>query len=138
MNDISKPSSNPPVPAQSVPAQPVITQPEVIAAALMECANAVKQGASITFQQDGNKTVFTVDSPDGTQRMIREHTLMDGLFRQSTEIAQKQPIEQRREIVRHLAEEGLTQVEIAQRTMTSQKTVSNDIQFLREHGLLKK
>ncbi len=109
----------------------------MVAKQLSDLANLIQQGGvDYTLQKQGDRMVFTIDSPDGTQRMIREADSMTGLVRETTEFATKLPLVQRRKVVRQLADEGLTQVEIAKRTMTSQKTVSNDIEVLRKQGLL--
>ena len=109
----------------------------MVAKQLSDLAKIIQQGGvDYTVQKKGDRMVFTVDSPDGTQRIIREADSMTGLVRESTELATKLPASQRRDVVKQLADEGLTQIEIAKRTMTSQKTVSNDIKVLKGAGEL--
>lgn len=126
-----------PVPRKKA-APALSTSPDaLVAKQLNDLANLIQQGGvDYTLQKKGDRLVFTVDSPDGTQRLIREAESMTGLVRETTELATKLPPPQRRNVVKQLADEGLTQVEIAKRTMTSQKTVSNDIEALRKQGLL--
>ncbi len=109
----------------------------VVAKQLSDLAGMIERGAvDYSFQKQGNRVTFTVDSPDGTQRMIRESNATTGLVRETTEVATKLPLLQRRNLVKTLVDDGLTQLEISKRTMTSQKTVSNDIAALRDKGRL--
>ena len=88
------------------------------------------------FTQDENSVQFTADSADGKQRIIKHQNSIPGLQREQTEYVQKQNPVQRRKVVKQLVSEGMKQTEIAKRTMTSQKTISNDIKVLKEKGRL--
>ncbi|MGK9419280.1 winged helix-turn-helix domain-containing protein [Pseudomonas cedrina] len=128
-----------PAPRKKTPAPSVLVNSAdaMVAKQLSDLAKIIQQGGvDYTVQKKGDRMVFTVDSPDGTQRIIREADSMTGLVRESTELATKLPASQRRDVVKQLADEGLTQIEIAKRTMTSQKTVSNDIKVLKGAGEL--
>lgn len=126
-----------PVPSKKTAPALSASPDALVAKQLSDLANLIQQGGvDYTLQKKGDSLVFTVDSPDGTQRLIREADSMTGLVRETTEVATKLPPPQRRNVVKQLTDEGLTQVEIAKRTMTSQKTVSNDIEALRKQGLL--
>lgn len=128
-----------PAPHKKTPAPSVLVNSAdaMVAKQLSDLAKIIQQGGvDYTVQKKGDRMVFTVDSPDGTQRIIREADSMTGLVRESTELATKLPASQRRDVVKQLADEGLTQIEIAKRTMTSQKTVSNDIKVLKGAGEL--
>ncbi|QOY68944.1 winged helix-turn-helix domain-containing protein [Pseudomonas sp. OST1909] len=128
-----------PAPRKKTPAPSVLVNSAdaMVAKQLSDLAKIIQQGGvDYTVQKKGDRMVFTVDSPDGTQRIIREADSMTGLVRESTELATKLPASQRRDVVKQLSDEGLTQIEIAKRTMTSQKTVSNDIKVLKRAGEL--
>lgn len=107
---------------------------------LRTLANAIESGDirnyNISQSSNGSITV-KADSSDGSQRMIQTQTDMDGYSKISTEHIQKQPLKVRRKTVLKMVKEGLSQVKIAEKTMVSQKTISNDIAKLREQGKLK-
>lgn len=106
---------------------------------LRTLASAIESGDisryDISQSSDGSITV-KADSSDGSQRMIQTQTDMDGYSKSSTEYIQKQTPKVRRKTVRKMTEKGLSQTEIAEKTMVSQKTISNDIAKLRKKGKL--
>lgn len=61
---------------------------------------------------------------------------MDGYTETSTQYIQKQPPSTRRKTVQKMIKQGLTQTEIAEETMYSQKTISNGVRKLKESGEL--
>ena len=101
-------------------------------------AGQVESGAISRFQltQEDSSITFTADSADGCQRVIKAQTHAPGLYRERTEHIQKQDPSQRRQLVKTLVAEGMTQTEIAKRTIRFQKTICNDIKKLREDGEL--
>jgi len=109
-----------------------------VAAQLHALAEQVQTGAirGYEFKQTANSVSFTVDSADGKQRIIKKETVLPGLVRRQTDHVAQQPPAERRKVVKELAQEGLPQVEIAKRTLRSQKTISNDIQKLKDDGEL--
>ncbi len=109
-----------------------------VAAQLHALAEQVQTGAirGYEFKQTANSVSFTVDSADGKQRIIKKETVLPGLVRRQTDHVAQQPPAERRKVVKELAQEGLSQVEIAKRTLRSQKTISNDIQKLKDDGEL--
>lgn len=109
-----------------------------VAAKLRELAEQVQSGEirGYEFKQTDSTVSLTVDSADGNQRIIRQKTFLPGLTRNNTEQIKKQPAVERRKLVKYLAQEGMTQTEIAKRTMYSQKTISNDINKLKANGEL--
>jgi len=106
---------------------------------LRTLASAIESGDiskyDISQSSDGSITV-KADSSDGNQRMIQTQTDMNGYSKLSTEHIQKQTPRARRKTVLKMTEEGLSQTDIAEKTMVSQKTISNDIAKLREKGKL--
>jgi DNA-binding NarL/FixJ family response regulator len=110
-----------------------------VVSTLRTLASAIESGDisqyNISQSGDGSITV-KADSSDGSQRMIQTKTDMNGYSKVSTEHIQKQTPKARRKIVLAMTEDGLSQVEIAEKTMVSQKTISNDIAKLREKGKL--
>ncbi|MBW7833629.1 MAG: hypothetical protein H3C29_10475 [Simplicispira suum] len=109
-----------------------------VAEQLRDLATQVQSGAikSYEFKQTANSVTFSVDSADGSQRVIKHQDVRPGLSRNSTEHIQKQSAEDRRTVVKELTLEGLSQQDIADRTITSQKTISNDIRKLKASGEL--
>ncbi|NQZ31425.1 MAG: HTH domain-containing protein [Oceanospirillaceae bacterium] len=106
---------------------------------LRTLASAIESGDisnyNISQSGDGSITV-KADSSDGSQRMIQTRTDMNGYSKLSTEHIQKQTPKARRKTVLQMVEAGLSQTDIAEKTMVSQKTISNDIAKLREKGKL--
>jgi DNA-binding NarL/FixJ family response regulator len=85
---------------------------------------------------DGNFE-FHADSADGNSRIIMKKQQMKGVVSENKVSLQKpNSIAERRERVLHFYKEGLSQTKIADLTMTSQKTVSNDIKALKDIGKL--
>jgi len=109
-----------------------------VAEQLRDLAEQVQSGAikSYEFKQTANSVTFSVDSADGNHRIIKHQDARPGLVRNTTEHVQKQSPEERRQVVKELKLEGLSQQEIAKRTMRSQKTISNDIDRLKKDGEL--
>lgn len=97
-------------------------------------ADAIEEGTiqKYRIEHGKNSLNISIDSSDGTERIITQQVEMNGYMKNSREHIQKQSPEERREVVQQLNKEGLTQKEIAERTMCSQKTISNDIKKLRE------
>ena len=106
---------------------------------LRTLANAIESGNisnyNISHTGDGSITV-KADSSDGSERVIQTRTEMGGYSNISTEHIKKQTPKARRKTVLKMIRNGLTQVQIAEKTMVSQKTISNDIAKLREKGKL--
>ena len=118
----------------------LMVQPKTsVVKTLRTLANAIEQGDisnyAINQSSDGLITV-KADSSDGSQRMIQSQKEMNGYSKISTEHIQKQPPKARRKTVLKMAQEGMSQVQIADKTMVSQKTISNDIAKLRKKGRL--
>lgn len=108
-----------------------------VAKQLRNLAAKVESGQVSSYQitQDKHSVSFTADSADGRSRIIKKQHSINGLHRESSEHIEKaHSPKKRREVVAVLHAEGKTQVEIAKRTITSQKTISNDIRWLKEHG----
>jgi DNA-binding NarL/FixJ family response regulator len=106
---------------------------------LRELAKAIENGTVSRYkfsQENVGRICFQADSPDGTQRVIQTQQNANGYQRISTERIQKQSPVERRQIVKQLIDEGHTQSQIAQRTLYSQKTISNDVRRLREDNEL--
>ena len=106
---------------------------------LRSLALAIENGSVSSYEisqtRDGELTI-KADSSDGNKRIIQTQTKMNGYNRTSTEHIQKQTPYARRQTVGKFIKEGMSQTEIAQKTMFSQKTISNDVKKLREDGEL--
>lgn len=104
---------------------------------LRTLADAIEAGNVSRYEinqtSEGSITI-KADSSDGKSRMVRTQKEADGYTRISTEHIQKLSAEQRRKTVKTLSREGMNQTQIAERTMYSQKTVSNDLRMLRDQG----
>jgi len=86
---------------------------------------------------DDGSVKFTADSPDGRARITMHKHEFAGVSQESKiNISKPGSKKERLERVQVLYKQGKPQIEIAHYTMTSQKTVSNDIQELRKKGLL--
>ncbi len=114
--------------------------PVAIPTEVKDIANAIANGqvknAKMEWRSDG-AVVFSADSPDGKSRIIMEKVEVAGLTEESrVTVAKPHDLDERLERVEVLRKRGMTQVEIAKRTMTSQKTVSNDIQELKRRGVV--
>lgn len=116
----------------------VTVNPTMVADQLRDIATQVQSGTikSYEIKQTPTSVTISIDSTDGTQRIIKKQDARPGLVRSTTEHIQKQTPQARRQVVKELVQEGLSQQEIAKRTMMSQKTVSNDIGKLKEDGEL--
>jgi DNA-binding NarL/FixJ family response regulator len=114
--------------------------PAKIPAEVRDIAEAIASGrvknAKMAWHDDGSVS-FSADSPDGTARITMSKTEFAGVTHESKiDITRPTSKEERLERVRVLKLQGKTQTEIAHYTMTSQKTVSNDVRELQEKGLL--
>ena len=111
-----------------------------VADQLHALANQIQAGTirQYEFKQTANTVTLTVDSADGNQRLIQKREVLPGLVREQSEYIEKLTPAERRETVKKLVREGLSQNEIARRTLMSQKTISNDIQRLKDDGEIKK
>ncbi|MCX7066516.1 MAG: hypothetical protein NTW85_02290 [Methylococcales bacterium] len=95
------------------------------------------KNAKMEWNDDGS-VKFSADSSDGNSRIIMQKHEFSGISQQSkTDITKPLGKEDRLQRVELLHEQGKTQTEISTYTMTSQKTVSNDIKELKKKKLLK-
>ena len=119
---------------------PLVVQSKTnVANTLRTLANGIEQGTVSNYEinQSSNGSITVkADSSDGTARVIQTQTEMDGYTETSTQHIQKQPPATRRKTVQKMIKQGLTQTEIAEKTMYSQKTISNDVKKLKESGEL--
>ena len=114
--------------------------PSNIPTEVKDIATAIAQGqvknAKMEWRSDGT-VVFSADSPDGKSRILMEKVQFAGVTEESKiSVSKPSDVEERLQRVQVLSKRGMTQQEISKFTMTSQKTVSNDIQKLKERGLL--
>lgn len=98
-------------------------------------AQAIAEGcvknAKMEWSMDG-KVVFHADSADGKSRIILEKRTLEGITLESkTSISQPSDKEERLRRVAALRKQGMTQHEISKYTITSQKTVSNDLKEIK-------
>ncbi|WP_370280089.1 hypothetical protein [Pontibacterium sp.] len=105
-----------------------------------DIADAISSGqvknAKMEWNNDGS-VIFSADSPDGSARITMQKHEFAGVSQESqVNISKPRNKAERQERVKVLKAQGKTQMEISHYTMTSQKTVSNDIKELREKGLL--
>ena len=92
-----------------------------------------------TIIKEGSEFTVKTKAVDGKKSSINSHKSFPGLNVTKTEQVTKLPIEQRRELVKILhVNENLNQTEISERTLYCQKTISNDLKFLRNRGELPK
>ena len=75
-------------------------------------------------------TNIIIDSTNKSERIINSSMEMNGYKSTTQTHIKKQKPDERRKIVKQLHKEGKTQVEIATHTMTSQKTISNDLKII--------
>lgn len=104
---------------------------------LRTLADAIENGAIKEYKIEQNSDgsiVVKADSSDGMNRLIQTQKVTEGYSRSLVEHIQKVPAQQRRQTVKQLTEEGFTQTQIAEKTMCSQKTISNDVKQLRNDG----
>lgn len=98
----------------------------------------IEQTSEYTVVKKNNKLTIKIDAPDGKSRKIFSYEEIGPGVNSSTTInTTKTSIEDRRNTVCNLYKQRRTQTEIASMTMTSQKTISNDIQKLKDQGLIK-
>ena len=113
--------------------------PSNIPTEVKDIANAIAQGqvknAKMEWRSDGS-VIFSADSPDGKSRILVEKVQFAGVTEESKISVSKPNIEERLQRVEVLHKRGMTQQAISKFTMTSQKTVSNDIHKLKERGIL--
>jgi len=114
--------------------------PAKIPTEVKEIAEAIASGnvknAKMEWNDDGS-VKFSADSPDGSARITMHKHEFAGIIQESkTNISKPSSKQERLNRVRVLHKQGKTQTEIAHYTMTSQKTVSNDVQELKKKGLL--
>jgi len=99
-------------------------------------ANGQVRNAKMEWRSDGS-VIFSADSPDGRSRIIMEKLQFAGVTEESKiNVSKPMNIEERLQRVEILRKRGMTQEEIKKITMTSQKTVSNDIKLLKKRGIL--
>ncbi len=119
---------------------PLVVQSKTnVANTLRALASGIEQGTvghyEIHQSSDGSITV-KADSSDGKARVIQSQTQMEGFTHTSTQHIEKQKPDARRRTVKKLIKQGLTQTQVAEKTMYSQKTISNDVRKLQEDGEL--
>ena len=112
----------------------------LVPAEIHDIAQAIADGRvkNAKMEWTNGSISFVADSADGTARFVLEKQEFGGVVSEAkTNIPKPSDKEQRLQRVKVLKEQGKTQVEIAKFTMTSQRTVSNDIKELKSSGLLK-
>ncbi|EPN8252971.1 TPA: winged helix-turn-helix transcriptional regulator [Vibrio harveyi] len=114
--------------------------PAKIPSEVKDIAEAIATGqvknAKMEWNEDGSVS-FSADSPDGSARITMQKHEFAGVTQESkTDISKPANKAERLQRVEILKKQGKTQTEIAHFTMTSQKTVSNDIKELRAKGLI--
>jgi DNA-binding NarL/FixJ family response regulator len=119
---------------------PLVAQSKTnVANILRALASGIEQGTighyEIHQSSDGSITV-KADSSDGKARVIQSQTQLEGYTHTSTQHIEKQKPDARRRTVKKLIKQGLTQTKIAEKTLYSQKTISNDVRKLQEDGEL--
>lgn len=108
-----------------------------VANILRALASGIEQGTVSHYEiRQSSDGTFTckADSSDGRNRIIQSQTQLEGYTNISTQRIAKQKSDARRRTVKKLIEQGHTQTEIAEKTMYSQKTISNDVRKLQEDG----
>jgi len=104
---------------------------------LRNLANAIEAGTIDSYQVTHTSNgIVNIRADQGDKRIIQKHRQTKGYTRVENEFIEKQSPRARRKTVLELTREGMTQQEIADRTMVSQKTISNDIAKLKELGKL--
>ncbi|WP_428739394.1 hypothetical protein [Sulfurimonas sp.] len=93
---------------------------------------------NIKMNYNNGNFEFHADSYDGQKKFIIKKQHIPGIISESKMLVQNpNSLNERRERVLHFHKEGLSQTKISELTMTSQKTVSNDLKFLRDQGKIK-
>ena len=82
-------------------------------------------------QSSNGATNIIIDSADKPKLIINKNIELNGYQSKTQVNVQKQKPDERRKIVEQLHAKGMTQAEIATHTMTSQKTISNDIEKIK-------
>lgn len=94
------------------------------------------KNAKMEWNDDGS-VKFSADSPDGSARItMLKHEFLGITQESKISISKPASKKERLDRVKTLHKQGKTQTEIAHYTMTSQKTVSNDLQELKNKDLL--
>lgn len=92
---------------------------------------------NIKMNYENGNFEFHAVSSDGQEKIIIKKQHIPGIVSENKISIQKpNSIEERKERVLHFYKEGLSQAKIADLTMSSQKTVSNDIKSLKNMGKL--
>jgi DNA-binding NarL/FixJ family response regulator len=107
---------------------------------VIETIQTIESGnlGNIKMNFENGNFEFHAESSDGQEKIIIKKQYIPGIILENKISVQKtNSIEERRERVLHFHKEGLSQTKIADLTMTSQKTVSNDIKSLKDMGKLK-
>jgi Fic family protein len=120
--------------SSNLPSSPIPQEVKEIASAI-----ATGKVTNAKMEWRNGEIHFMADNADGTARFILEKQEFGGV-RSETRIGVPRPEnrEQRLERVLELRKRGMTQQKISQFTMTSQRTVSSDIQELKRRGCLDK
>lgn len=108
---------------------------------VLNIVNRISKGevrnAKMEWSSDGSID-FTADSLNGQSRISITNRMLPGVIQESkSHITRPVDKEERLERVLQLKKDGKTQKDISFFTMTSQKTVSNDIKELKALGKLK-
>jgi len=114
--------------------------PAKIPSEVKDIAEAIAKGdvknAKMEWQDDGTVS-FSADSPDGKSRITMEKVELPGVSQEvKINISKPKSKKERLQRVKHFYNQNKTQNEIAYYTMTSQKTVSNDLKELRQSGAI--
>jgi DNA-binding NarL/FixJ family response regulator len=107
---------------------------------VIETIKTIESGnlGNIKMNFENGNFEFHADSFDGQEKIIIKKQSIPGIISENNIFIQRpNSINERRERVLHFYNEGLSQNKIADLTMTSQKTVSNDIKSLRCIGKIK-
>lgn len=117
-----------------------ISASDVLPPVVTQAIQAFQSGQvkNVQLSLDNGKMKISADASDGSARYIFQQESFFGIT-ETTNASISKPIskEERLNRVEQLHNQGKTQDEIKQYTMTSQKTVSNDIQELRKMGRIK-
>jgi hypothetical protein len=110
--------------------------PSKIPTEVKDIATAIAEGRvkNAKMEWKDGSVIFSADSPDGKARILMEKVKFAGITEESKVSVSKPNREERLQRVAVLRKRGMTQMEIAQYTITSQKTVSNDIKKLIKRG----
>lgn len=103
-----------------------------IEAALKDVLSNLHNIDNYEISKKNNKTTIKVDSNDGKERKIFSYEEQGESYSTYTQTHSKRtPMKERRELVSKLHSQGKSQSEIAAITMYSQKTISNDLQVIK-------